>query len=366
MKVTLPHVGTAWVPLKTFFDKHGVGCIVPPKNSNRTLSLGARYSPDGICVPYKILLGNMVEALELGADTVIDVGGPGLCRLGYYAMLHENALKDMGFKFKMMVFDWQEDQIIGVAKFLRKLVGEDVSWPEIVGDIKFGIQQLILLDDLQKRAHYVRAREITLGGATRFWQTADQRVSKAQTPAALKKVREELFAELNAIPIDNNANPLRVHILGEFYMVLEPFANMDLEEELGKRGVEVTRAHYWTDWCKIWLFLELIGFSHGRKVKKNAQPYLSRDVSGHALQTVGETIMHQQDGFDGIIQVLPFTCMPEIVAQNILPKVTRDFQIPMLSLVFDEQTGKAAFLTRLEAFIDLMKRRQTHRSAATA
>ncbi len=367
MKITLPHVNTAWVPLKTFFDKHVVECIVPPKNSNLTLTLGAGHSPDGLCVPYKILLGNMIQALELGADTVIDVSGPGLCRLGYYAMLHESALRDLGFKFKFLVFDWQEEQIIGIVKFLRRLVGgEKISWAKVVGDVKFGIQQLILLDDLQKRVHHIRARELTLGASTQVWHNADLRVSKAQSPGDLRRVRKELFSELNAIPINKDSKPLRVHILGEFYMVLEPFANMELEEELGKRGVEVTRAHYWTDWCKIWLFLELIGMSHGRKVKKTADPYLRIDVSGHAQQTVGETILHQKEGYDGVIQVLPFTCMPEIVAQNIMPKVTRDYQIPMLSLIFDEQTGKASFLTRLEAFIDLMEHRRSQRTAVSA
>ena len=50
--------------------------------------------------------------------------------------------------------------------------------------------------------------------------------------------------------------------------------------------------------------------------------------------------------------------MPEIVAQNILPKVSREEDIPILSLVLDEQTGKAGYITRIEAFIDLIKRKR--------
>ena len=50
--------------------------------------------------------------------------------------------------------------------------------------------------------------------------------------------------------------------------------------------------------------------------------------------------------------------MPEIVAQNILPKVSKNEDIPILSLVLDEQTGKAGYLTRIEAFIDLIKRKK--------
>jgi predicted nucleotide-binding protein (sugar kinase/HSP70/actin superfamily) len=50
--------------------------------------------------------------------------------------------------------------------------------------------------------------------------------------------------------------------------------------------------------------------------------------------------------------------MPEIVAQNILPKVSKQEDIPVLELVLDEQTGKAGNITRIEAFIDLVKRRK--------
>lgn len=32
--------------------------------------------------------------------------------------------------------------------------------------------------------------------------------------------------------------------------------------------------------------------------------------------------------------------------------------IPILPLIMDEQTGKAGYLTRLEAFVDLMRRRK--------
>ena len=33
-------------------------------------------------------------------------------------------------------------------------------------------------------------------------------------------------------------------------------------------------------------------------------------------------------------------------------------EIPILTLIMDEQTGKAGYITRLEAFTDLMRRRK--------
>ena len=358
MKVTMPHAGSAWVPLKALFEKNGIEFIVPPKSSKRTLDLGVQHSPEWICLPYKILLGNMIEGLEMGADTVLNVGGAGLCRLGYYAKLHEQVLRELGFSFEMVLFDWQDEQIVGLAKFIRKLLPSTKSWLEIIGDIKFGMQQLLLMDDLEKHVHFVRPRERVPGSTSKIWRDAGDRVCAARTPEDLKKVRAELFHELNALPQRQNVKPLRVGFLGEFFMVLDPFSNMDLEEELGKRGVQVTRSAYLMEWAKAWLFLEQFGLSHGKKVKRAANPYLSRDVSGDAIQTLGETILHKADGFDGIVHVMPFTCMPEIIAQNIIPSVTKDFDIPVMSIVLDEQMGRAGLVTRLEAFVDLMERRR--------
>ena len=66
----------------------------------------------------------------------------------------------------------------------------------------------------------------------------------------------------------------------------------------------------------------------------------------------------EERGTDGLIHVSPFTCMPEIMSQNIFPKMREDVDLPILSLIMDEQTGKAGYLTRLEAFVDLMRRKK--------
>ena len=358
MKVTFPHMGQVWVPLKTLFAKNGVEFIMPPRSSKRTMTLGVENSPEWICLPYKILLGNYIEGLELGADTILNVAGPGLCRLGYYAKLHEEALRKLGFEFKMYLFDWQEQQIVGLAKFMRQLLPSEKPWLELIGDIKFGLQQLMLIDDLERYVHYIRPREKVKGSASKVWRSAGERVAAAFTPEALRAVRKELFDEMNSIPLDPEARPLKVGFLGEFFMAIDPFCNMDIEEELGARGVEVVRAAYLTEWAKVWLFLEALGLSHGQKVRRAASPYLKRDVSGDAMQSLGETVLYKREDFGGIVHIMPFTCMPEIIAQNIFPKLTKEHNIPVLSIILDEQMGKTGLVTRLEAFVDLMERRR--------
>ena len=87
-----------------------------------------------------------------------------------------------------------------------------------------------------------------------------------------------------------------------------------------------------------------------------------RDIGGDALECISDVMYAEQKGTDGLIHVSPFTCMPEIMSQNIFPKMREDVNLPILSLIMDEQTGKAGYITRLEAFVDLMRRKKRRKS----
>ncbi len=83
MKVTFPHMGNAWIVIQTLFESLNVEVVVPPINSKRTLQLGTRLSPESACLPLKLNLGNYIEAVNEGADTIVITGGVGPCRFCY-------------------------------------------------------------------------------------------------------------------------------------------------------------------------------------------------------------------------------------------------------------------------------------------
>jgi predicted nucleotide-binding protein (sugar kinase/HSP70/actin superfamily) len=85
-------------------------------------------------------------------------------------------------------------------------------------------------------------------------------------------------------------------------------------------------------------------------------------IGGHGVNSIGETILYARHGFDGVVQLAPFACIPEIVAKSIIPSISREMGIPILTLFIDEQTGKAGVQTRLEAFVDLLEKRRETKS----
>ncbi|MCL6635531.1 MAG: CoA protein activase, partial [Peptococcaceae bacterium] len=129
-------------------------------------------------------------------------------------------------------------------------------------------------------------------------------------------------------------------------------------------GVEGDRSIYLSEWINDHLFLGLLkGLRSRREACEAAPPYLRHFVGGHGQETVGSAVNYARSGYDGLIQVFPFTCMPEIVAESILPGVSMDYGIPVLTLIVDEHTGEAGMITRLEAFTDLLARKKEAKEA---
>jgi len=134
--------------------------------------------------------------------------------------------------------------------------------------------------------------------------------------------------------------------------MLEPFANHDIEKELGKMGVLVVSSRSLYRHIKHLLHIDWDSY----KIKRAAHKYLKDSPGGEAINTVGEARSFIKKGVDGVVHIFPFTCMPENIALEALQKMSEDYSIPVLSLSIDEHTSQTGLITRLEAFIDILKR----------
>jgi len=193
-------------------------------------------------------------------------------------------------------------------------------------------------------------------------------IDEASTKKELKEANLLALQEIKKTPIDPNKEVLKVDLTGEIFMVLDSFSNQNLERELGKLGVETKRSMSLGGWLKTAIIPKFMRKeeTHIERAFKFAKPYLLRDIGGDAIESVSDVAYATSRGIDGIIHISPFTCMPEIMSQNIFPRMRQDGAIPILPLVLDEQTGTAGFVTRLEAFVDLMRRKKMQVAAGMA
>lgn len=94
MKIMTPHLGNTYLVTKAVFDTLGIDYIIPEFNSKKSLEIGSMYSPDDMCLPFKLMMGNYIQGIEQGADTIIITGSCGPCRYGEYCELQINTLKN--------------------------------------------------------------------------------------------------------------------------------------------------------------------------------------------------------------------------------------------------------------------------------
>lgn len=359
MKVTSPHMGKIDLVLEDIFRRSGLDYVAPPKTTVKTLRLGVRYSPEFACLPLKVTIGNFIEALEAGADTLLMAGGLGPCRFGYYAEIQKCVLNEAGYKFDMIVI---EPPALGWKQFIDtlKILSPGKSIYQIWRIVKTSFRKARILDELEKHVLKYRAYEVKRGDTTKAYRKALEIMEPAVTNEEIDEARNKAFSLLESVKKDMSRPCIKMGIIGEFYVLLEPFVNFDVEEYLGHMGVSLERSVYLTDWISP-SSKNIISGIADEDVAKAAKPYLNHFVGGEGLASIGHAIIYAHEGLDGILHLFPFTCMPDIIAKSILPQVSRDFDIPFLSLVIDEQTGKAGVLTRLEAFIDLLESRKKHR-----
>ncbi|SHH18227.1 Predicted nucleotide-binding protein, sugar kinase/HSP70/actin superfamily [Thermosyntropha lipolytica DSM 11003] len=355
MKISFPHMGHSYIAFKWLVENIGHECIVPPEPSKRTLDLGVRYAPEFACIPFKILMGTYLEVAEKGAEVIITSGGMGPCRAGYYWVMHQYILNELGKDLEIIAF---EPPLCDLKDFWRKLhrlrKSGGLSVREFIQVIKTAWEKIKAIDDIEMRSHEVRPYEINRGDTTRaLWKALDM-IDKANSVKEIEEARQEGLKVINQVPQDLSRNPLKVGIVGEIYVVLEPAANHYIQIMLGEMGVQTDRSIYLTSYTR-----ESAIINREEDIFAVARPYIKEaPIGGHGVNSIGETILYAKHGFDGVVQLAPFACIPEIVAKSILPKVSRDYDIPVLTLFIDEQTGKAGVQTRLEAFVDLLEKRR--------
>lgn len=358
MKATFPHMGNVYIGVKTLFDGLGVDYAIPPSSNKTALDIGSLYSPEEICLPFKIMIGNYIQAVEQGADTVILPGSCGPCRFGEYCELQMNLLKGLGHNLNFIVLDFPRD--IGLKELYRRIrmisSNSKKNTFQKMNALSHALKATKLIDEIEGLAHMYAGYERNKGECKELLKSCKEEALKCNHPAEMICMLKSYKEKINHLSVDINKNPLKIAIIGEIYTVIEPYSNFFIEDKLMDYGVSSKRGLTPSWWVKNTILSPLK--LNSINTRKNAKKYLSLGIGGHAVECVGEAVTSSLEGFDGAIQIFPMGCMPEIVSKSILPTISHDMNFPIMSLVVDDMTGEAGYITRIEAFIDLLERRR--------
>lgn len=335
-----------YAPAFKYFVEQVLDCdyLALPPATRRTMELGIQSSTDDVCTPFKHMMGDWIEALERGANVLVQVGGP--CRLGFYGEMQEEILRDMGYDFTMLNFSHGIEQgYVGWAKEVMKTVNPDINVP-------YGVKQLLACGHMmtkldQARDLYMQSAgfETEPGACKRAWEGLLDAFSICTNAKEVDAAYTTFTAAMRAVPLNKPERPIRIGIVGEMYTAIDMESNLDLDEKLMAMGVEVHRMLNFTS-----------RYTHYNEpnLRRGISEYVTYDMGPTTTLTLAAAKEYAERGFDGLIHAKCTGCTPEIDAMPVLRRVSEDFKIPVLYLTYDTETSDTGLMTRLEAFYDML------------
>ncbi len=381
--ILLPNMSPHTYLVAAAIQSCGINAEVLPEPDEETLYWGRKYTSGKECFPCIVTTGDMVKYLkreDFDRDkTAFLIGGSGgPCRFGQYNTLQRMVLDDIGYP-DIPIYAPNQAQ-----DFFKELgiLGKDL--------MRRAWQGMIAVDVLQKALLETRPYETKSGAAEVAFQRGVERLAEAiRNGRRIIGVLAQSVADFRQVPVDRLVPRPRIGLVGEFYIRANPYSNQNVIKKIEALGGEVWVSpvnewflyrnvrrgmRTWLDrrW-KLWLknivmdrvmqyderklaaafdgFLRNAEEPSSLEVLSYASPYVHRSFEGEAIMTVGKAVDFMQKGLNGVVAVMPFTCMPGTIAQAILKRVRRDFNnIPFLNMVYDGDE-QVTSQTRLEAFM---------------
>ena len=386
-KIYLPYMADAAHALKAAFEACGIEAEIIPEPDDETLKWGRRYTSGRECYPSIITTGDMVKIIKR-PDFVPErsaffmPSGNGPCRFGQYNRYHRLILDEMGCK-DVPVYAPDQDEA-----FYKELGMVGGNFPRLAW---WGI---VAIDILEKRLRETRPYEKNPGETEKaYWDSIHKICAVVKEKRFPEKELREAKQTFLAIPTHEKKDRPIVGVVGEIYVRSNRFSNENLVKQLESLGAEVRLPPigewiYYTNFLAkrrnwergnygLYIRTKVNDFFQRRdehkslnildgdlrggheptteEILKLSRPHIHDSFEGEAVLSVGKAVDYIQNGAHGIVNAMPFTCMPGTVVNAVLKKVREESgNIPYLNMVYEglEDTNSK---TRMEAFVHQAK-----------
>lgn len=381
--VYLPYMADHVAAVAGALRHFGIPAERLPPPDDESLAIGLDLCRGRECLPCFLTTGDIIRACRHGLDlersAVLMPTAPGPCRFGQYRVLQRQMLESQGFGALEILSPTTENSYRGFGdhpQALRRLV-----WHGIVA-----------VDLLLRLRYEFRPYERVTGATDAAYQrglAAIEGATGAGGGRALVRAIDGIAADFGALDVDRSSPRPLVAVVGEIYVMLNPHSNQELIRQLEASGAEVVtgslkewmlfsdhtkveRSALFGDWSS--LFGAAATGAYQRHTERRllarvrhllrhpddppmpelfakARPYFDTILGTEALLTVAKVVDYAEHGVSGIVNVMPFSCMPGIVVSSLSSRLRRDFELlPWLDISFDGQRI-TNIRTRLEAFV---------------
>jgi predicted nucleotide-binding protein (sugar kinase/HSP70/actin superfamily) len=318
----------------------------------------------------------------------------GPCRMGMYHSMQKLVLKYAGAANVPVISPNQD------SNFYKELMGNIESrfksafmkriWTAVVG---VGLLEKVVLRVRPFAKNRDEAQAVYQEALEGWVELIAARADEAE----LCRFMESAAERFDSVEVDRKIAKPHIGIVGEIFVRSHAFANRAVVDRLERLGAVCDLASF-TEWIyytncmrskkslrrmDLWEWLsntlqdrfqhkvektlaEPLEARFGRlaeepveKTLDAAAAYLHDSFEGEAILSVGKMIEYHHQGIGGIVNVMPFGCMPSTIVGTQTMRVSAQCDdMPILNLSFDGQDDPA-LTTRLEAFVEQVRQKQT-------
>jgi predicted nucleotide-binding protein (sugar kinase/HSP70/actin superfamily) len=382
--IYIPYMADHCYILAAAIAANGQPAEVLPLPTDETMAIGLSFCRGRECSPCLTVSGDVVlltrrSDFDPARAALFVPTTTGSCRFGQYTVLMRQILDQLGL---------QEIAIIGPSA--------NNSYQDL-GDDPVRLRRLlwegmVAVDLIQKLRHRYRPYETTVGATDMIYQTCLDRVvtaTKSGGGKALVRAMQFAAAQFTGLPDGQGQRRPLIGMVGEIYLRHNTVTNLNMIRRIEALGGEVDLATmmewiYYTNWghsAETWLlgqpvawFQSVITDRYQRylerklvgpvahlldhpyeppvgRLMQHIRPYFSPTLANECLLSMGKMVELSRLGVCGMINVMPFSCMPGIITAGMAPRLRTDLDnLPWLDIAFDAQGG-TNITTRLEAFM---------------
>lgn len=306
---------------QSFFSELGADVIVSPVTNSRILNMGLEAASSEVCLPVKVFYGHAISL----ADKCDYVFVPRTVSIENDAY---TCPKFLGLPDMLRALP-QNLPILSIdinAKKKKRLFYQSL----------IGLGAEIGKNRLAVFKAYTRAR-----GSLEIFQER-----KLEGELACDILSSSFTPDSRLLTSDS----LRIGVVGHPYNVYDPYISLNFIERLKKQQVHIRTSES----VPHQIIAEQIA-----KLPKSIYWSYEKEVVGSTMHWLENKLV------DGIIYLLAFACGPDSLIQVLIEDQARKKQdIPLMPMVIDEHSGEAGFLTRMEAFIDMLKHKKIKAAVA--
>ncbi|MFW9950133.1 MAG: acyl-CoA dehydratase activase-related protein [Candidatus Thorarchaeota archaeon] len=310
---------------KKILEELDAEIVVSPLTNKKIVEEGVTHGFGELCIPVKIYYG---QILKLVADN------PDLDFV--FVPRYVSEVKDSFFCPKFLSLPDVIKILPGVPKILNFEVNVK-EFPISTAAIELGNQ----LGKTQNQAlnAYREAQKY-------FKEFHEFLRNGASVNHALRLVeRNRPFT----LPKRKHTGDIRFLLLGHCYNIFDTFINLDFQKKLHDQGVEVITIE------------NLPEFIFKKPVIVNPRGGKLRNYWRHEeeiMQSIRYFLTEGRDEIDGVIFLISFACGPDSLISELIMRDMKVVGLPFLEITMDEHSGEAGLLTRVESFVEMIRRKK--------